>query len=130
MKYELPQMVRQNSGSIVNVTSVAGIRGLARGSAYSASKHGVIGLTRAAAQEYGQNNIRINAIGPVFTHTPILNDTRFIQPESEEKIKKRIPLGRYGQVEDISKAITWLCSDDAQFISGIVLPVDGGMTSG
>lgn len=130
MKFELPQMVKQNFGSIVNITSVAGMRGLAHGAAYTASKHGVIGLTRAGAQEYGPNNIRINAVGPVFTYTPILNDTRFIQPEVEEKIKKRIPLGRFGQAEDIANAITWLCSADARFITGIVLPVDGGMTSG
>ena len=130
LKYELPQMVVQNQGSIVNVSSVAGLRGLGYGSAYSASKHGVIGLTRSAAQEYGRNNIRINAVSPVFTNTPILDNSRFLDPTVQEKIKKRIPLGRFGEAEDVAQTILWLCSDDARFLSGIVLPIDGGMTSG
>ena len=130
LKYELPQMVVQNQGSIVNVSSVAGLLGLGYGSAYSASKHGVIGLTRSAALEYGKNNIRINSVSPVFTNTPILDNSRFLDPTVQEKIKKRIPLGRFGEVEDVAQAILWLCSDEARFLSGIVLPIDGGMTSG
>ena len=130
LKYELPQMVVQNQGSIVNVSSVAGLLGLGYGSAYSASKHGVIGLTRSAALEYGKNNIRINSVSPVFTNTPILDNSRFLDPTVQEKIKKRIPLGRFGEAEDVAQTILWLCSDDARFLSGIVLPIDGGMTSG
>ncbi len=130
LKYELAQMAIQNRGSIVNISSVAGIRGLSKSSAYSASKHGVIGLTRSAALEYGKSRIRINALCPVFTNTPILDESRFLDPVAQEKIKRRIPLGRFGEVEDTAHTILWLCSDQAEFISGIVLPVDGGMTSG
>ena len=123
-------MATQNQGAIVNISSVAGMRGLSNSSAYSASKHGVIGLTRSAALEYGRSNIRINAVCPVFTKTPILDDSRFLDPVVQQKIKRRIPLGRFGEVEDVAQAIFWLCSEEASFLSGIVLPVDGGMTSG
>jgi len=129
MKYELQQMVKQNGGTIVNTASVAGLRGLANSSAYSASKHGVIGLTKSAALEYARHNIRVNAVCPVFTRTPLFDKLFESRPDYEEKLLRNIPLRRYGQPDDIAGVITWLCSDDAGFVTGLAVPIDGGLTA-
>jgi NAD(P)-dependent dehydrogenase (short-subunit alcohol dehydrogenase family) len=130
MQFEIQQMLSQGGGVIVNTSSIAGLRGLARSAAYSASKHGVIGLTRAAALEYARRNIRINAICPVFTRTPLFEDLFQIDPTYEERLKHNIPMRRYGTPEDMAGTILWLCSDAASFITGHALPVDGGMMAG
>lgn len=130
MLHELKQMVQQGSGSIVNISSVAGLRALANSAAYTASKHGVIGLTKTAALEYATQNIRINAVCPVFTRTPLFEAMFDINPTYEERIKKNIPMRRYGEPEEIAQAILWLCSDQANFITGHALPIDGGMMAG
>lgn len=130
MRHEIKQMLQQGSGAIVNVASIAGLRGLVNSSAYTASKHGVVGLTKSAALEYATENIRINAVCPVFTRTPLFEALFDINPSYEERIKKNIPMRRYGRPEDIAHGILWLCSDNASFITGHALPLDGGMTAG
>jgi len=130
MRQELKQMLQQGSGAIVNVASIAGLRGLVNSSAYTASKHGVVGLTKSAALEYASQNIRINAVCPVFTRTPLFEALFDVNPTYEERIKKNIPMRRYGQPEEIAQAILWLCSENANFITGHALPIDGGMTAG
>jgi NAD(P)-dependent dehydrogenase (short-subunit alcohol dehydrogenase family) len=130
MQAEIQQMLSQGGGVIVNTSSIAGLRGLARSAAYSASKHGVIGLTRAAALEYARRNIRINAICPVFTRTPLFEDLFQVDPTYEERLKRNVPMRRFGTPEDMASTILWLCSDAASFITGHALPVDGGMTAG
>ncbi|MEM7033846.1 MAG: glucose 1-dehydrogenase [Chloroflexota bacterium] len=129
MKFQSPQMVKQNGGLIVNTSSIAGLRGLANSSAYSASKHGVIGLTKTAALEYARNNIRVNAVCPVFTRTPLVEELFENRPDFEEKLVRNIPMRRYGQPEDIAKVIVWLCSDDSEFMTGQAIPIDGGLTA-
>jgi NAD(P)-dependent dehydrogenase (short-subunit alcohol dehydrogenase family) len=130
MRQQLKQMLQQGSGAIVNVASIAGLRGLANSAAYTASKHGVVGLTKAAALEYAKQHIRINAVCPVFTRTPLFEALFDVNPTYEERIKKNIPMRRYGQPEEIAQAILWLCSDRADFITGHALPIDGGMMAG
>jgi NAD(P)-dependent dehydrogenase (short-subunit alcohol dehydrogenase family) len=108
MKYEIPQMIKQGSGAIVNTSSIAGLVALPDSMAYNASKHGVTGLTKAAAIENARKGIRINAV-PL----KILLDNN-------------MPLGRMGEPEEVAEAVVWLCSDAASFITGHALPVDGG----
>ncbi len=130
MFHELQQMLQQGSGAIVNVASIAGLRGLANSSAYTASKHGVVGLTKAAALEYATKNIRINAVCPVFTRTPLFEALFDVNPTYKERIKQNIPMRRYGKPEEIAQAILWLCSDNTNFMTGHALPLDGGMMAG
>jgi NAD(P)-dependent dehydrogenase (short-subunit alcohol dehydrogenase family) len=130
MHYELKQMLQQGGGAIVNTASIAGLRGLIFSSAYSASKHGVIGLTKAAALEYARKNIRINAVCPAFTQTPMFEQLTSIDPTYEEKLKRNIPMKRFGAPSEIAEAILWLCSDASGFMTGQALPLDGGMTAG
>ncbi|GAB2802052.1 SDR family oxidoreductase [Rhabdobacter roseus] len=127
MQEQLRQMLEQGSGCIVNVASVAGLRGLPNSAVYTATKHAVVGLTKAAAVEYARKNIRINAVCPVFTRSPLFDSLFSIDPSYEEKLKRNIPLGRYGQPEDVAQAILWLCAPDNTFVTGMALPVDGGM---
>jgi NAD(P)-dependent dehydrogenase (short-subunit alcohol dehydrogenase family) len=124
MKYEIAHM--QRGGSIVNVSSVAGMIGGVGGAGYHASKHGVIGLTRTAAIEYASAGIRVNVICPAVIETPMAD--RFFKGK-EEIIAKAHPLGRAGTPQEIADAVLWLCSDQASFVTGIVLPVDGGLTA-
>lgn len=127
MQEALKVMEKQGSGAIVNVASIAGLKAMNRASAYVASKHAVLGLTKVAAMEYARQNIRVNAVCPVFTRTPLFESMFEINPAFEEKLKRNIPMGRYGRPEDIANAILWLSHDDAEFITGVCLPIDGGM---
>jgi NAD(P)-dependent dehydrogenase (short-subunit alcohol dehydrogenase family) len=129
MQQELRQMVSQGGGAIVNVASIAGVRGLPNASAYTASKHGVVGLTRTAALEYVRHNIRVNAVCPVFTRTPLFQDMLDADPRLEERLVRNIPMRRYAAPAEIAEAICWLCSDSAAFITGQAINVDGGMTA-
>ncbi|GAB3039952.1 SDR family NAD(P)-dependent oxidoreductase [Spirosoma pulveris] len=117
-------------GRIVNVASIAGIRGMPMGAPYSASKHAVIGLTKTAALEYVKQNIRINAICPAYTHSAMVDGLISAAPTMEDRMRRVIPLGRFGQPEEIAQAILWLCSDENTFYTGQALQLDGGMTAG
>ncbi|MCA0457532.1 MAG: glucose 1-dehydrogenase [Chloroflexi bacterium] len=126
MKYELEPMLNQSGGAIVNVSSAAGLTGLRHASAYSASKHGVIGLTRSAALEYARKNIRINAVCPGFTDTPLVDELNAANPKMVEATIQSIPMRRLGTPEEIAQAIVWLCSDNSSFVTGHALAIDGG----
>lgn len=126
MKYELPQMLRQGKGAIVNCSSIAGHIGFPNIAAYTASKHGVLGLTKTAALEYAREGIRINAVCPGVIRTPMVE--RFLEKNNttEEAMASSEPVGRLGQPEEIAGAVVWLCSDAASFVTGHPLVVDGG----
>ncbi len=126
MKYELPVMQEQKSGSIVNIASAAGLIGFRYASAYAASKHGVVGLTRSAALEYARQGIRVNAVCPGFTETPMVTDMNEVNPQMVEATVKAIPMRRLGTPEEIAQAVLWLCSDASSFVNGHALAVDGG----
>jgi NAD(P)-dependent dehydrogenase (short-subunit alcohol dehydrogenase family) len=127
MKYEIIQMLKQGSGgAIVNTSSIAGLVGLKDSIAYNAAKHGVMGLTRAAALEYARDGIRINAVCPAFIKTPMLSPTGEDFGYLDDLVENNIPLGRLGEPDEVGEAAVWLCSDAASFITGHGLPVDGG----
>jgi NAD(P)-dependent dehydrogenase (short-subunit alcohol dehydrogenase family) len=130
MKHELPQMVRQGSGAIVNCSSVGGFTGNPGIASYIASKHGVIGLTRTTALEYVSQGIRVNAVCPGAIDTQIARDVVGGNAEAYEAMAKGIPLGRIGRPEEIASAVLWLCSPGASFVAGHALVVDGGGTVG
>lgn len=128
MQHQIRQMLTQeNGGRIVNVASVAGLRALPNSAVYTATKHAVVGLTKAAAMEYARKKIRINAICPVFTRSALVDQLFALAPDYEQKLVKNIPLGRYGEPEDIAQAILWLCDPANSFVTGLALPLDGGM---
>lgn len=126
MKYELLQMLKQGGGAIVNNASVAGMVGMRGGPAYSASKGGVIQLTRTAALEYAKKGIRVNAVCPGYVLTDMNEEHLKANPEFEAQIKKYQPLGRLGTAEEVAQAVVWLCSDAASFVTGHPLVIDGG----
>jgi NAD(P)-dependent dehydrogenase (short-subunit alcohol dehydrogenase family) len=128
MKYEIPAMVGAGGGAIVNTASVAGLVGERGIGAYSASKHGVVGLTRTAALDYIGQGVRINAVCPGATRTRILASW-FQDPKVESFILSRDPIGRIAEPEEIARAVLFLASDDASFIVGQALAVDGGLTA-
>ena len=127
LKYEIAQLLRQGGGgAIVNTSSGAGLVGFAGLPAYVASKHGVVGLTRAAALEYVKAGIRINAVCPGSTRTPMLEGFMGGDPHVEALMARAAPIGRLGRPEEIAEAVVWLCSDAASFVVGHAFPVDGG----
>lgn len=129
MKEELTHMQTRNKGAIVNISSIAGLKGLPRHLAYTASKHAVVGMTRTAALEYAKKGIRVNAVCPVFTNSPMLEELFSFRDDLKAKLIQTIPMGRYGEVGDIVNAIMWLCQDESTFITGLCIPVDGGQTA-
>lgn len=129
LKYELAQMVAQGSGAIVNTASVAGLTGAHSMPAYAASKHGVVGLTRTAAVEYGRKNIRINAVCPAVINTPMVSRGFEAFPQFLEATVRINPMRRLGQADEVARAVLWLCSDAASFTNGLALTVDGGFTA-
>jgi len=129
MKYEIAQMLKQKSGAIVNTASIAGLGANPLGIAYSAAKHGVVGLTKTAAIEYARIPIRINAVCPGVTQTPMIDEGIAKRPQMRKTFEKLHPMGRLGRAEEIGEAVAWLCSDAASFITGVPLPVDGGFTA-
>lgn len=126
MKYEIAQMLEQGGGAIVNNASNFGLVGSVGMPAYSASKHGVLGLTKTAAIEYAASGIRINAVCPGPVHTPLVDAIVARQPEIIEAITAREPIRRMGRPEEIAGAVVWLCSDEASFAVGSILSLDGG----
>ncbi|MDE0056288.1 MAG: glucose 1-dehydrogenase [Gammaproteobacteria bacterium] len=129
MKHEIPHMSQRGGGAIVNSSSVAGLRGSrASNVAYSASKYGILGMTKTAALQQASQNIRINAICPGLIDTAM--SRRALQKtENVSQVASAIPLGRWGAAEDIARAVTWLCSEQASYITGAALPIDGGMSA-
>jgi NAD(P)-dependent dehydrogenase (short-subunit alcohol dehydrogenase family) len=126
MKAEIPHMLRQGGGAIVNTASVAGLTGSPGLPAYVASKHGVVGLTRAAALEYGREKIRVNCVCPGPIRTPMLGRLLAGRPEMEHRFTSAEPLKRLGEPAEIAEAVAWLCSDSASYVTGHAMPVDGG----
>lgn len=126
MKYQIPQMLKQRSGSIVNLSSIAGLVGFQGSPAYVASKHGVIGLTKTAALECAKSGVRVNAICPGVIQTPMIDRVVQGNAQMEQMLTAGEPVGRLGKAEEIASAAVWLCSDGAAFVTGHPLVVDGG----
>ncbi len=129
MRHEIPAMLARGGGAIVNVASVAGLGGFPKHPAYAASKHGVIGLTRTAALEYAKRGVRINALCPGFTLTPMVQQMLDAGLPTEQLVA-RVPLGRLGTAEEVAASALYLCSSAAAFMVGHALAIDGGLTAG
>ena len=129
MKYQLKQMLKQGNGSIVNLASIAGLNGIPWVSTYSATKHAVVGLTKSAALEYATQNIRINAVAPGAIKTDIIEEAISQGTYNEEMIVAMEPMGRMGKAQEIANGIAWLCSDEASFVTGEILSIDGGFNA-
>ena len=128
MRYQIPLMLKQGGGTIVNNSSGAGIKGFKGGAAYVAAKHGVVGLTKAAALDYAASNIRINAVCPGIIDTPMMDRFSGGTAEGREAVIAQEPVGRMGTPEEIAAAVVWLCSDAASFVIGHAMVIDGGQT--
>ena len=128
MKHEIPLMLKQGGGAIVNTSSGAGVIGIKGSPAYTAAKHGVIGLTRAAALDYAAQNIRINAVCPGYIETPMMDRFTGGTAEGRAKVIAEEPIGRMGKPEEIASTVIWLCSEGAGFVIGHAMVVDGGQT--
>lgn len=132
MKYEIPHLLK-TSGAIVNVASVAGLVGAPNASAYSAAKHGVVGLTKTAALEYAKQKLRVNAVCPAFIETPMVMERTMsagTDQQTYDRLVRAHPMRRLGKPQEIADAIVWLASDQTQFMTGHTLAVDGGLTAG
>lgn len=126
MKYEIAEMLKQGKGAIVNCASVAGLIGFAGLPAYVASKHGIIGLTKTSALECAKLGIRVNAVCPGAIATPMIDRLTGKQKEVEAQFAALEPIGRLGQPDEVANAVIWLCSDEASFVTGNAMTVDGG----
>jgi len=136
LKYVLPVMIRQKSGSVINMSSTSGIRGYPGLAAYTASKHAVIGLTRVAAGEVAKNNIRVNAVCPGPVNTNLLGALQDKKKPDKEKLKQlkqfsniNTPFGRFAEVDEVAKVVLFLASEHAGFLNGVALPIDAGITA-
>jgi NAD(P)-dependent dehydrogenase (short-subunit alcohol dehydrogenase family) len=129
MKYEIPHMLKQGKGAIVNSSSMLGLIGLPKRSAYAASKHGVIGLTKVAALEYASAGIRVNAICPAVVRTPLVENIISSDPKAEAQLLSLIPMQRLATLEEIAEVVVWLCSDASSFVTGHAMLVDGGVVA-
>jgi NAD(P)-dependent dehydrogenase (short-subunit alcohol dehydrogenase family) len=127
MRFQIPAMLANGGGAIVNMASVAGVRATANLAAYVAGKAGIIGLTKVAALDYADQGIRVNVVapGPILTH-----HLQAAGQYAQEMAARSTPMGRIGTVEDVAQAVLWLCSDAASFITGVTLPIDGGQSAG
>jgi NAD(P)-dependent dehydrogenase (short-subunit alcohol dehydrogenase family) len=126
MKFEIDQMLKTGGGAIVNTSSIFGLNGYPGWSLYSATKHAVTGMTKSAALDYAKRNVRVNAVGPGPIETPLLAKGTGGDPHSYASF---VPMGRIGQPDEIADAVVWLLSDEAKFVTGHTLPVDGGVSS-
>jgi len=125
MRYEIPAMLKNGGGAIVNMASILGQVAFANAPAYVAAKHGVVGLTRTAAVEYAKEGIRINSIGPAFINTPMISGLDS-NPDVHNMLVGLHPIGRLGQPEEVAELVLWLSTDKASFVTGSYYPVDGG----
>jgi NAD(P)-dependent dehydrogenase (short-subunit alcohol dehydrogenase family) len=126
LKHEIPAMLKTGGGAIVNNSSVAGLIGFAMAPVYIASKHAVIGLTKAVALEYATQHVRVNAVAPGTIETRMFRD---LAPEVRQMLESAHPMGRIGQPEEIASTVVWLCSDGASFVTGQTVTIDGGYTA-
>ncbi|MCL4238430.1 MAG: SDR family oxidoreductase [Anaerolineae bacterium] len=124
MKYQIPEMIKQGGGAIVNMASILGHVGFATAPAYVSAKHGVLGLTKNAAIEYAKQNIRVTAVCPAFIHTPMVDDG--LPAEVKAQLELAHPIGRMGSPEEIAELVVFLCSDGGTFMTGNPILVDGG----
>jgi len=123
-------MLSRGRGAIVNVASVAGLQGVAERSAYNASKHGLVGLTRTLAVEWGAKGVRVNAVAPGWVKTEMDHADQAGGSYDDRDIVEHVPMGRFARPDDVASAVAWLCDDDQSgFVNGVVLPVDGGWTA-
>ena len=127
MKFQIRQMLSSGGGAIVNTSSNAGLRGVKLLSAYAASKHGIVGLTKNGAIEYANDGVRINAVCPGAIMTPLMSNE---SPERQQQILRPQAMSRFGDPAEVAAAVVWLCSDDAGFVTGVSLPVDAGSVAG
>lgn len=127
---ELAQMVKQESGgSIVNTASIAGVIALPRAAAYNAAKHGVVGLTKTAAVDYGSRNIRVNAVCPGFIDTPMLQSNAGATEEMRDRLASVVPMHRVAGPAEVADVVAWLLSAQSSYVTGVAMPVDGGFTA-
>ena len=126
MHFEIRQMLKQGKGAIVNMSSILGSVGFANAPAYVAAKHGMVGLTKTAALEYGRQGIRINSVGPAFIKTPLLKD---LDDKMQEQLSTMHAVGRMGQPQEVGSLVGFLCSDEASFLTGAYYLADGGYTA-
>jgi NAD(P)-dependent dehydrogenase (short-subunit alcohol dehydrogenase family) len=129
MKYQIPLMMKQGGGSIVNTSSGAGVKGFAGQAAYCAAKFGVVGLSKAAALDYAGSNIRVNVVCPGIIETPMMDRFSGGTPEGRARVIAQEPVGRMGKPEEIAATVVWLCSEAAAFVVGHAMIVDGGQTA-
>lgn len=127
MKHQIRAMLATGGGAIVNTSSNAGLRGVRLLSPYTASKHGIVGLTRNAAVEYADDGIRVNAVCPGAIMTPLMMRG---SPERQLEIRRPQAMSRFGEPEEVAAAVVWLCSPDSSFVTGVALPVDAGSVAG
>lgn len=125
MKYQLPTMLKNGGGAIINMASILGAVGFAGAPAYAAAKHGVVGLTQTAALEYSAQGVRINAVGPGFIHTPMISALEDNKAVNDMLVAAH-PIGRLGRAEEVAELVLWLSSEKASFVTGAYYPVDGG----
>lgn len=123
MRYQIPEMVKNGKGSIINVASILGNVGFANSAAYVAAKHGVVGLTKSAALEYSAKGVRVNSVGPAFIKTPLLKD---LDKELLDQLVNVHPMGRLGEPEEVAEILLWLAGDRSSFATGAYYPIDGG----
>ena len=130
LRHEIPRMLSLGGGAIVNASSVVGLIGSPESAAYISSKHGVTGLTKSAALDYARRGIRVNAVCPGVIRTPIVEAYLKERPHAEAQLARQQPMGRMGHPDEVAGAVVWLCSDEASFITGQTLAIDGGWTAG
>src|SRR5438093_12421638 len=128
LKHEIPAMLKTGGGAVVNNASVAGLLGFAMAPVYAASKHAVVGLTKAVALEYAKQNLRVNAVAPGAIETRMFHDFA-TSPEVKQMLESAHPMGRIGQPQELASAVGWLCSASASFVTAQIVPIDGGYTA-
>jgi NAD(P)-dependent dehydrogenase (short-subunit alcohol dehydrogenase family) len=129
MKYEIPEMLKAGGGAIVNSSSISGLVGCPGLAGYTASKHGVVGITKCVALEYVKQGIRVNSICPASIRTPLIDGVIEANPEMKSFLENSQPIGRMGTVEEVAATVIWLCSDASSYITGLAVAIDGGVSA-